>query len=145
MVDGEARGRYAIVILAAVTLTYFTENFIARALLLVVIIFAPVGTTVTVYAALMGGIGFSQSIWVLFFPMISETLPPETTGIAQGLVNGIGTLGFALLSPVYGTLVDVTGGYGTSNMLVIATSVLSTIIYVLFTKETYGGANGSED
>ncbi len=114
-------------------------------LLLVAIIFSPVGTPVTVYAALMGGIGFSQSIWVLFFPMISETLPPETTGIAQGLVNGIGTLGFSLMSPVYGTLVDVTGSYGTSNMLVIATSVLTTIIYVLFTKETYGGANGSED
>jgi predicted MFS family arabinose efflux permease len=114
-------------------------------LLLVVLIFSPVGTPVAVYAVLMGGIGFCQSIWVLFFPMISETLPPETSGIAQGLVNGIGTLGFSVMSPVYGTLVDITGGYSTSNMLVLATGVLTTMIYALFTRETYGGVNSSKD
>ena len=32
MVDVGERGRYAVVILAAVTLTYFTENFIRSAL-----------------------------------------------------------------------------------------------------------------
>jgi sugar phosphate permease len=114
-------------------------------LLLIVLLFVPAGTPVTIYAILMGGIGFCQSIWVLFFPMISETLPLETSGIAQGLVNGIGTLGFSLISPIYGTLVDVTGGYSTSNIVVLVTGVLTTMIYALFTMETYGGVNGSKD
>jgi predicted MFS family arabinose efflux permease len=103
------------------------------------------GTPVIVYAVLVGGIGFCQSIWVLFFPMIGETLPHETSGIAQGLVNGIGTLGFSIMSPIYGALVDATGGYGTSNTIVIAVSMLTTLMFVFFTTETYGGTNGSKD
>ena len=102
------------------------------------------GTPVIVYALLVGGIGFCQSIWVLFFPMIGETLPHETSGIAQGLVNGIGTLGFSIMSPIYGALVDATGGYGPSNTIVIAVSVLTTLMFVFFTTETYGGTNGSK-
>jgi predicted MFS family arabinose efflux permease len=103
------------------------------------------GTPVIVYAVLVGGIGFCQSIWVLFFPMIGETLPHETSGIAQGLVNGIGTLGFSIMSPIYGALVDATGGYGPSNTIVIAVSMLTTLMFVFFTTETYGGTNGSKD
>ncbi len=103
------------------------------------------GTPIIVYAVLVGGIGFCQSIWVLFFPMIGETLPHETSGIAQGLVNGIGTLGFSFLSPIYGALVDATGGYGPSNTIVLAVGVLTTLMFVFFTTETYGGANGLDD
>jgi len=102
-------------------------------------------TPIIVYAVLVGGIGFCQSIWVLFFPMIGETLPHETSGIAQGLVNGIGTLGFSIMSPIYGALVDATGGYGPSNTIVLGVSVLTTLMFIFFTTETYGGANGSDD
>ncbi len=115
------------------------------ALLVALLLVSGPGTPIIVYAVLVGGIGFCQSIWVLFFPMIGETLPHETSGIAQGLVNGIGTLGFSIMSPIYGALVDATGGYGASNTIVIAVSVLTTLMFVFFTTETYGGANGSED
>jgi len=108
-------------------------------ILLIALIYAPAGLPTIAYAALNAGIGFSLSIWVLFFPMISETLPPETAGIAQGLVNGVGTLSFSLMSPIYGALVDLTGGYGYSNILVVVTGILATVVYTFFTEETYGG------
>jgi predicted MFS family arabinose efflux permease len=107
-------------------------------LLLFLLLVSPYGSPALNYAVLIGGIGFSLSIWVLFFPMIAETLPPETSGIALGLVNGIGTLGFSLMSPVYGALVDMTGGYDFSNLFVLVTGVLTTIIYAVLTQETYG-------
>jgi predicted MFS family arabinose efflux permease len=115
------------------------------ALLVALLLFTNAGTPVIVYAALVGGLGFCQSIWVLFFPMIGETLPHETSGIAQGLVNGIGTLGFSFISPLYGALVDVTGGYSPSNTVVLGISVLTTLMFTFFTSETYGGANSSDD
>ena len=114
------------------------------AILVALLLVSGPGTPIIVYAVLAGGIGFCQSIWVLFFPMIGETLPYETSGIAQGLVNGIGTLGFSLMSPIYGALVDATGGYGPSNTIVLGVSVLTTLMFVFFTSETYNGANGSE-
>jgi len=115
------------------------------ALFVALLLVAGPGTPVIVYAVLVGGIGFCQSIWVLFFPMIGETLPHETSGIAQGLVNGIGTLGFSLMSPIYGALVDATGGYGPSNTIVLGVSVVTALMFVFFTKETYGEANISKD
>ena len=115
------------------------------ALFVALLLLSGPGTPIIVYAVLVGGIGFCQSIWVLFFPMIGETLPHETSGIAQGLVNGIGTLGFSIISPIYGALVDATGGYGPSNTIVLAVSALTTLMFVFFTKETYDGANGSKD
>jgi len=115
------------------------------ALFVALLLLSGPGTPIIVYAVLVGGIGFCQSIWVLFFPMIGETLPHETSGIAQGLVNGIGTLGFSFMSPIYGALVDATGGYGPSNTIVLAVSVLTTLMFIFFTTETYGGANGLKD
>jgi len=115
------------------------------ALLVALLLVSGPGPPIIVYALLVGGIGFCQSIWVLFFPMIGETLPHEPSGIAQGLVHGIGTRGFSIMSPIYGALVDATGGYGLSNTIVIAVSVLTTLMFVFFTSETYGGGNGSSD
>lgn len=114
------------------------------ALFVALLLLSGPGTPKIVYAMLVGGIGFCQSTWVLFFPMIGETLPHETSGIAQGLVNGIGTLGFSLMSPIYGALVDATGGYGPSNTIVIGIGVLTTLMFAFFTSETYGGANRSD-
>ena len=76
--------------------------------------------------------------------MIEETLSHETFGIAQSPVNGIGTLGFSLMSPNYGALVDATGGYGPSNTIILGVKVFTALMFVFFTSETYGGANGSE-
>jgi sugar phosphate permease len=111
------------------------------ALFVILLIFSGPKTPVISYITLVGGIGFCQSIWVLFFPMIDESLPPETSGIAQGIVNGVGTLGFSLMSPIYGSLVDVTGGYSISNLIVVGSSILTTVLFIFFTNETYGGKN----
>ena len=111
----------------------------AANILLAILLVSPSNTPTIVYAVLIGGMGFSLSTWVLFFPMISETLPPDVTGIAQGLVNGVGTLGFSIISPIYGGLIDLTGGYFFSNLFVFATGILTTLNYIFFTSETYGG------
>jgi nitrate/nitrite transporter NarK len=92
-----------------------------------------------VFAVVAGALGFAFSQWVLFISMVPEALPPETAGIALGLLNGIGTLGFSLLTPVYGSLVDLTGGYGASNGIILAAGFLTTLVLVLFAEETYGG------
>ena len=38
------------------------------------------GTPIIVYAVLVGDIGFCQSIWVLFFPMVGEPSPTRPPG-----------------------------------------------------------------
>ena len=82
---------------------------------------------------------FMVSFWVLFFSMIPETLPPKKAGVGLGLVNGLGTIGFSLIAPLYGGLVDATGEYFASNSLLLGGAVLMTIIFSVFLKESYGG------
>jgi len=112
----------------------------AAAVLLALFLALPAGMPAIVFAVVAGALGFAYSQWVLFISMVPEALPPETAGIALGLLNGIGTLGFSLLTPVYGSLVDITGGYGASNGIILAAGFLATLVLVLFAEETYGGA-----
>jgi sugar phosphate permease len=93
------------------------------------IIFLGMGFTLT----------FMVSFWVLFFSMIPETLPTEKAGVGLGLVNGLGTIGFSFVAPLYGGLVDVTGGYKASNAFLLGGAILMTVIFYLFLKESYGG------
>ena len=92
-----------------------------------------------VYLAMSFGLTFSVSFWVLFFSMVPETLPPERTGMGLGLVNGMGTVGFSLVASVYGSLVDTTGGYGASSMMLMGGAVVMTLIFTVFLRECYGG------
>lgn len=46
-----------------------------------------------------------------------------------------------LITPIYGSLVDSTGGYFASNMVIIANSLIMTATMIFFTVETYGGIN----
>ena len=112
----------------------------AAALLLALFLALPAGMPIFVFAVVAGALGFAYSQWVLFISMVPEALPSETAGIALGLLNGIGTLGFSLLAPVYGSLVDATGGYGASNGIILAAGFLTTLVLVVFAEETYGGA-----
>jgi len=111
---------------------------VAYVALLVLFLGLPRGTPTVVFSLLNAGIGFAISLWVLFFAMIPESLPPEVAGIALGLVNGIGTLGFSLMTPVYGALVDVTGTYVASNAILVIAGIGMTLIFAFFTKESYG-------
>jgi len=98
----------------------------------------PASASVVLYMALSFTLNFCISFWVLFFSMIPETLPPETASIGLGIVNGAGTIGFSFIAPVYGALVDVTGGYGASNAMILGAAAVTPIIFLLFVKECYG-------
>ena len=103
-------------------------------------IFAPAGFPLALIATLSFSMSFCSSIWVLFFSMVPEVLPMEKASIGLGLVNGIGTIGYSLITPFYGSLIDSTGSYFASNMVIIATSIIMMLTMVFFTKETYGGS-----
>jgi predicted MFS family arabinose efflux permease len=107
--------------------------------LLALFLFFPGELPLAAYLALSFLITFAVSFWVLFFSMVPETLPPERAGMGLGLVNGLGTMGFSLVAPLYGGLVDATGGYGASNALLMAGAVAMTLIFALFMRECYGG------
>jgi sugar phosphate permease len=106
---------------------------------LTIFIFAPGGFPLALFAALSFSISFCASMWVLFFSMVPEVLPPGKASIGLGLVNGLGTIGFSIITPFYGGLIDSTGSYSASNMVIIVTSLIMTATMVFFTKETYGG------
>lgn len=116
--------------------------YAASTIVLIAFILMPAGTPSSVYAVLAGVLGFTLSAWVLLFSMVPETLPPEVAGVGLGIVNGMGTLSFSMMNPVYGYLVDVTGGYLVSNAIVVASGIALVAVSTLFLKETYGGANG---
>ena len=102
-------------------------------------IFAPGSFPLALFASLSFSISFCASMWVLFFSMVPEVLPPGKASIGLGLVNGLGTIGFSIITPFYGGLIDSTGSYHASNTVIIATSLIMTATMVFFTKETYGG------
>ncbi len=108
--------------------------------LLAVFLGLPGGLPLVVYMALGSGMTFTVSFWVLFFSMVPETLPPERVGIGLGLVNGLGTVGFSVVAPLYGGLIDATGGYGASNLVLLGGAVAMTLIFALFIRECYGRA-----
>jgi sugar phosphate permease len=102
-------------------------------------IFSPAGLPLALFATLSFSMNFCASKWVLFFSMVPGILPREKASIGLGLVNGLGTIGFSLITPFYGGLIDSTGSYFASNMVIIATSLIMMVTMVFFTKETYGG------
>ena len=108
-------------------------------LLLGVFMYLPGASPLLIFAAISFTLNFAVSFWVLFFSMIPETLPEEIAGIGLGLMNGLGTIGFSIITPIYGGLVDSTGGYGASNLLILFGAVLMPLIFIFFVKECYGG------
>ncbi|MCW4048310.1 MAG: MFS transporter [Candidatus Bathyarchaeota archaeon] len=109
--------------------------------LLIVFMNLPGTVPLVVFGGLSFLMSFAASFWVLYFSMIPETLPPEQAGIGLGLVNGMGTIGFSVITPIYGALVDRTGSYFMSNTLIQILSLLMPVIFALFIKECYGGVN----
>ncbi|MFP3951507.1 MAG: MFS transporter, partial [Candidatus Bathyarchaeia archaeon] len=105
--------------------------------LLFMFLFMPTYFPIHIFAVIAFLISFSISFWVLFFSIIPEILPLEKAGIGLGLVNGLGTIGFSLVTPLYGGLVDVTQTYLSSNLLLLGGAVLMTLIFVVLIEETY--------
>jgi MFS family permease len=109
------------------------------AVILIILVNLPASFGIMPFAVLNFALNFSGSFWVLYFSMIPETMPASKAAVGLGLVNGIGTIGFSILTPIYGGLVDLTGSYASSNLLIQAGAVLMPIIFYLFIKECYGG------
>lgn len=112
---------------------------ILYATVLVAIINIPGSMGVSVFALLNFVLNFTGSFWVLYFSMIPETLPPSKASVGLGLVNGIGTLGFSIIAPVYGGLVDITGSYTSSNLMIQGGALLMPLVFYFFIQECYGG------
>jgi MFS family permease len=112
---------------------------ILASVILIVFLNLPSSTPVYVFSALNFMMGFAYSYWVLYFSMIPETLPPERAAVGLGLVNGLGTIGFSIFTPIYGYFVDVTGTYTISNNLIQVLSLMMPLIFFFFIKECYGG------
>jgi sugar phosphate permease len=108
-------------------------------MLLFIFLWMPSSLPNLVFLVMGFSLTFMVSFWVLFFSMIPETLPPEKAGVGLGLVNGLGTIGFSFIAPLYGGLVDATGKYYASNSLLLGGAILMTIIFTVFLKESYGG------
>jgi MFS family permease len=109
-------------------------TFAANALLILL----PAGTSLIIFSAVNAVMYISVGYWVLFFSMVPEVCPSNESGIGLGLINAVCTLGISLLSPVYGGLVDSTGGYLTSNLLMLLGALLVPLI-MLRVKDPYGG------
>ena len=107
--------------------------------LLALFLSLPRQAPLTVFLMVTAARGFTVSLWVLLFSMVPETLPPDKAGIGLGVLNSVGTLGFTLLAPIYGALVDTSGGYLPSNTVILVGGVLMTAVFALFTRETYRG------
>jgi MFS family permease len=112
---------------------------ILYAAVLITLIHMPDSFGIMPFAVLNFLLNFSGSSWVLYFSMIPETLPASKTAVGLGLVNGIGTIGFSLLTPIYGGLIDLTGSYASSNLLLQCGALIMPVLFFLFMKECYGG------
>jgi MFS family permease len=113
-------------------------------ILLSVLIYLPAQLLIPVYAIIWFAMGICGSIWILFFSIVSEVLPPEIAGIGLGLMNGLSTILSSLATPIYGTLVDVTGSYYIPNIILLGLGFFTVVVLALAMKETYGIAARAE-
>jgi predicted MFS family arabinose efflux permease len=101
-------------------------------------IFIPGQLPFLAYAAVWCGMCLCGSIWVLYWSIGSEILPPGKASIGLGMMNGMSVILSSLLAPVYGSLVDVTGSYFTPNIIALGLSLGTVLIIFILIKETYG-------
>jgi MFS family permease len=109
----------------------------ADLLLLSVLIVLPAKLPLAIYATIWFAMGICGSVWILFFSMVSEVLPPEKAGIGLGMLNGLSTILSSLATPIYGALVDVTGSYLIPNGISLVLGILTMIILAFTMMETY--------
>jgi hypothetical protein len=54
------------------------------------------------------------------------------------MMNGISTILSSLATPIYGSLVDITGSYYLPNIISLGLGITTVIVLALIMKETYG-------
>jgi len=99
-------------------------TFLANALILLL----PPGTSVVLFSTVNAVMYISVGYWVLFFSMVPEILPKSESGIGLGIINTVCTLGISFLSPIYGGLVDYTGNYTVSNLILLLGALMVPVI-----------------
>ncbi len=105
---------------------------------LVSIILIPAGFGVAVYAAVWCLMGIGNSVWVIYFSMVGEVLPSRKASLGLGLLNGANIVFSSMMTPLYGSLVDMTGSFFIPGMISIGVAVLTFVILLRYTRETYG-------
>lgn len=105
---------------------------------LITLVLTPAGLPVAIYAGLWALMGIGTSSWVLFFSMVGEVLPARKATIGLGLLNGLSITFSSSVTPLYGSIVDITGNFFIPNLISIAIAALTFTILFLRTKETYG-------
>jgi MFS family permease len=107
-------------------------------LALVAIVLVPAGYPFAVYAGIWFLMGVGNSIWVLYFTMVGEVLPSKKATIGLGLLNGLSIIFSSIMTPLYGSLVDVTGSFFIPGLLSIGIASATFVVLLRYTRETYG-------
>jgi MFS family permease len=107
-------------------------------LALIGIVVMPMGYSIAVYAALWGIMGFCNSVWILYFSMVGEVLPARKASIGFGLLNGMSIIFSSAMTPLYGSLVDMTGSFFIPGLISISIAGVTFVVLTLTTNETYG-------
>jgi MFS family permease len=110
-------------------------------LLLAGLIVIPAGYPIATYAGIWGAMSLCGSIWVLFPSMVGELVPPRKVSIGFGAMNGLTMIFSSLATPIYGSLVDMTGSFFVPTIISLGLGVFTLIILFIFLKETYGNIN----
>ncbi len=100
--------------------------------------FLPIGYPLWAFASLNALSYIAVGYWVLFFSMVPEVVSLKESGIGLGIINAVCTIGISVISPIYGALVDYSGSYTVSNVLVLVGALF---VPIIMTKvdECYGG------
>lgn len=106
--------------------------------LLVCMIMLPGGLPVVIYALVWGSMCLSNSTWVLFPSMVGEVVPQQKANMGFGVMNGLMMIISSISTPIYGSLVDVTGSFLIPTIISLGFSVFSFIVLSIFLRESYG-------
>jgi len=131
MSESNKAPRFAFILLITLCITYIVENFLR----------STAGALTPILINELGDQPWSHGVTNhCFLPIarVPKVLPPELSGIGMGTINAVCTLGISVLSPVYGGLVDITGGYMASNLLMLLGALLVPVL-MLRVKDLYGG------
>lgn len=118
-------GRRKPVLVAAVAL------YLAACLLLAAAPWAPGTGGYALFVAL----GLGAAGLTITFPLGRELGPPALAGMAISVVNSGAFIGTALMQPLFGALLDVTGGFAAGLWLLAAGAALA-LVAALATTET---------
>ena len=106
-------------------------------LLLSILIITPVGSSVLLYVGIWGTMSVFSSVWVLFPSMVGEVVSPSKASLGFGTMNGLMMILSSIATPLYGSLVDITGSFFIPTIISLGISIFTLSMLFVFLKETY--------